>query len=192
MVSGPWLLSLFFDLPLLFLVFALCRSKGSILAWLLSKSGINALAPYSYGIYLFHWPILIWVNFTAQGYGTTWWDIFTLDYSSMCFWPYISIDDKEIPPYIYISIYCVTIVLSVMCTTYVHEPFQRWWNSQLSSKADGCEKISSTAPADTPAPGAQVILSSFSSLERISAQLPHLAESSFCQVNISFVCRVVL
>lgn len=141
---GPMLLQWFFDLPLVFLVFALCRGEGSILAYILSKSGINALAPYSYGIYLFHWPILQWVNFTLQGYGTIWSDIFKEDYSSMCFWPWGK-KVMQTPPYIYISIYCVTIVFSVVFTSYAHEPFQKGWNRFLNSKwnAGSCMKMPS-------------------------------------------------
>ena len=54
---------LFADVPLAFMCFALARSTHSRFARLLTGKLMQHIAPYTFAIYLIHYPIIFWARF---------------------------------------------------------------------------------------------------------------------------------
>jgi len=80
---GPGYLYMYSDVPLAFLIFALCRGPSSVAAKILgSTRGFGALAPYSFAIYLFHLPVIQWMNMVYRFKWTGLSDIWNFDYAA--------------------------------------------------------------------------------------------------------------
>lgn len=179
----PWLMYYGGDVALAFLVFALCRAPNSWSARFLASSGLSVLAPYSYGIYLLHIPIMLWGVF-AMGQGVQSLEaVVEYNYADTCWvpndadgdavyprpeggnledaqtWSEFSMSEEMfcyMPGFAYISIFCVTIVLSMLLTHLVHEPFQKFYNRRFLSKksplTDTQEQAGPSVQSDAKAP----------------------------------------
>jgi len=52
---------------LCYIMFAVCRAPGtSWAAWLLSANVLKTLTPYTYSIYMMHFPMILWVQFVRR------------------------------------------------------------------------------------------------------------------------------
>lgn len=60
---GPSVIYFLGDVPLCFLLFALCRAPASRTSMFLRSSLFTKLAPYSYAIYILHMPVIYLARF---------------------------------------------------------------------------------------------------------------------------------
>jgi len=150
----------FSDGPLAFLIFALYRSPNSWSGRFLA-SYLSALAPYSYGIYLLQVPIMNWGKFTMRQGVQTWKSIVKYDYAQTC-WRWTADEERGVfprpeggdfchmPGFSYITLFSTTIVLSMLLTHLVHDPFQRFYNRRfLSNTSSDAEANQQPAAVDT-------------------------------------------
>jgi len=158
-IPHSWLVLLFLgDLWLGFICFGIAR-VDCLTARFLSRPLIKSLAPYSYGIYILHPPVIFWARTVARYGLKTWGDIRDFDYSQ------VKCDRKDdtscwMYPFSYITVMTTVIVFAVLITELVHFPAQRLMNRWLNSvdrqrtltrpraaKAEG-GRVSPRPPAD--------------------------------------------
>jgi len=123
---------------LAFLVFALCRAPNTWTEWILRKSGMSTLAPFTYAIFIFHIPVMKWFKFTAQKGIVEIPDFFNLNHYTDCTGvneldpAFQEQTDDLCPPFAYFNVFIWTIVLAILCTKLLHDPFLMWYGGVLA------------------------------------------------------------